>query len=145
MKSKKMPYILYVAKHIYLEISKIKAKNTNFSTIDAIDNFIGSETYSEISNGKFHDKWFENLKKNNFVDKNTREKIPEETFKLLNIQKDMMIKQLIQFPELYYAKSHFPLELSQRAFDHLWRMCESYELWCKETKQQKLIKLKIID
>ena len=50
-----------------------------------------------------------------------------------NVQKDMMIKQLIQFPELYYAKSHFPLELSQRAFNHLWRMCESYELWCKET------------
>ena len=56
-----------------------------------------------------------------------------------------MIKQLIQFPDLYYAKSHFPLEISQRAFDHLWRMCESYELWCKETKQLELIKLKLID
>ena len=30
----------------------------------------------------------------------------------------MMIKQLIQFPDLYYTKSHFPLEISQRAFDH---------------------------
>ena len=57
----------------------------------------------------------------------------------------MVVKQLIQYPELYYAKSHFPLEISQRAFDHLWRMCESYELWCKETKQNKLITLKIID
>jgi hypothetical protein len=57
----------------------------------------------------------------------------------------MMIKQLIQFPNLYYAKSHFPLEISQKAFDHLWRMCESYELWCKETKQINLIKLNIID
>ena len=57
----------------------------------------------------------------------------------------MMIKQLIQFPDLYYTKSHFPLEISQRAFDHLWRMCESYELWCKETKQTGLIKLNIID
>ena len=56
-----------------------------------------------------------------------------------------MIKQLIKFPELYYAKSHFPLEISQRAFDHLWRMCESYELWCKETKQGKLLVLNIID
>ena len=56
-----------------------------------------------------------------------------------------MVKQLIEFPELYYAKSHFPLEISQRAFDHLWRMCESYELWCKETKQNKLIYLGIID
>ena len=145
MKKTKMPYIFYVAKHIYLKILEIKKKNDSFSNIDAIDNFIGSETYNEISNGKFHDKWFEYLKKNNLIDKKTKEKIPEETLKLLKIQKDMMIKQLIQFPELYYAKSHFPLELSQRAFDHLWRMCESYELWCKETKQTKLIKLNIID
>ena len=69
----------------------------------------------------------------------------EETIRLLKIQKDMMVKQLIHYPDLYYAKSHFPLEISQRAFDHLWRMCESYELWCKETKQNKLIKLNIID
>ena len=57
----------------------------------------------------------------------------------------MVIKQLIQFPDLYFAKSHYPLELSQRAFDHLWRMCESYELWCKESKQKHLIYLKITD
>ena len=56
----------------------------------------------------------------------------------------MMIKQLIQFPNLYYAKSHFPLEISQRAFNHLWRVCESYELWCKETGQENLIKLNLI-
>ena len=85
------------------------------------------------------------LKQNEFIDKNTKKKIPVETIKLLNMQKDVMIKQLIQFPDLYYAKSHFPLEISQRAFDHLWRMCESYELWCKETKQLNLIKLDIID
>ena len=74
-----------------------------------------------------------------------KKKIPEETIRLLQVQKDMVIKQLIQFPDLYFAKSHYPLELSQRAFDHLWRMCESYELWCKETKQNNLIFLKIID
>tara|TARA_B100000963_G_scaffold145548_1_gene126753 strand:+ start:83 stop:520 length:438 start_codon:yes stop_codon:yes gene_type:complete len=145
MISKKMPYILNVAKIIYLEVSEIKKKNNNFSNIDAIDNFIGSETYKKISNGDFHNEWFKELEDNNFIDKKTKEKIPEETLKLLKIQKDMMIKQLIQFPDLYFAKSHFPLELSQRAFDHLWRMCESYELWCKETKQNKLLKLNITD
>ncbi len=65
--------------------------------------------------------------------------------KLLSIQRDMMMKQLIQFPNLYYTKSHYPLEISQRAFDHLWRMCENYELWCKETKQTDLLFLNIID
>ena len=145
MKSKKKPYILFVAEIIYLNICKIKKKNSNFSNIDSVENFIGSEIYQEISSGKFHDNWFNELKKNNFVDKKTKEKIPEETLKLLEIQKDMMIKQLIKFPDLYYAKSHFPLEISQRAFDHLWRMCESYELWCKETNQPELIILNIID
>ena len=143
--SKDRPYILVVAEKIYDEIVEIKKKNSDLSTLDAIDAFIGSDTYNLISSGKFHDKWFKELEQNNFVDKRTKKKIPSETIKLLNIQKNMMIKQLIQFPNLYYAKSHFPLEISQRAYDHLWRMCESYELWCKETKQINLIKLNIID
>ena len=139
------PYVLFVAEIIYLKISEIKKKNIGFSNIDAIDNFIGSETYNEISSPKFHDKWFEELKKNNFIDKKTKKKIPDESLKLLKVQRDMMVKQLIEFPDLYYTKSHFPLEISQRAFDHIWRMCESYELWCKETKQTELIFLDIID
>ena len=143
--SKERPYVLFVAEIIYSKIYEIKKNNPGFSNIDAIDNFIGSETYKEISTGKFHDNWFEELSKNNFIDKKTKKKIPEETLKLLRVQKDITIKQLIQFPDLYYAKSHFPLEISQRAFDHLWRMCESYELWCKETKQENLIKLDMID
>ena len=60
------------------------------------------------------------------------------------MQKDITMKQLIEFPEMYYAKSSYPLEISQRAFDYLWRVCESYELWCKETKQPNLLSLKII-
>ena len=145
MASKEKPYVLHVVELIYTEISKIKKNNSNFSNINAIDSFIGGKIYNEISSGKFHDKWFEKLKKTNFLDENTGKKISEETIRLLEIQKDVMIKQLIQFPELYYTKSHYPLEISQRAFDHLWRMCESYELWCKETKQEKLIFLKITD
>ena len=145
MQSIDRPYILFVAEVIYSKICEIKKKNPDFSNIDAIENFIGSKTYIDISSGKFHDNWFEELKKNNFIDKKTKEKIPEETFKLLKIQKDMMIKQLIQFPDLYYTKSHYPLEISQRAFDQLWRICESYELWCKESKQTNLLILNIID
>ena len=145
MASKERPYVLFVAETIYSEISKIKKNNSDFSIIDSIDNFIGSEVYRKISSGKFHDEWFEKLKKNNFIDQINKKKIPDETIRLLKIQKDMMIKQLIQFPDLYYTKSHYPLEISQRAFDHLWRICESYELWCKESKQENLIILKIID
>ena len=145
MQIKDKPYVLFVAEIIYLKLIEIKKKNPDFSNIDAIDAFIGSNTYNLISSGKFHDMWFEDLKKNDFIDKKTKKRIPEETIKLLKLQRDMMIKQLIQFPNLYYTKSHFPLEISQRAFDHLWRLCESYELWCKETKQHDLLVLNLID
>ena len=120
MKSNDMPYILYVAEKIYVEISKIKNKSDSFSNTDAIDAFIGSETYKKISSGKFHDEWFKQLE-------NENKNIPDETMRLLKIQREMMIKQLIQYPELYYTKSNNPIKISKRAFDHLWRMCESYE------------------
>ena len=145
MPSKEKPYVLIVAELIYSEVCKIKKKNPYLNNVDAIEAFIGSETYTHISSGKFHDEWFEKLKKNKFIDPKTKKRIPDETIRLLQVQKDAVIKQLIQFPDLYFAKSHYPLEISQRAFDHLWRMCESYELWCKETKQSELMILKIID
>jgi len=137
------PYVLHVAEVIYLEICNIK-KNENINNIEAVERFIGSDKYKKISSGRFHDEWFADIKKNNFIDQEKGKKIPSETIRLLEIQKDSMIKQLIQYPDLYYAKSHFPLEISQRAFDHLWRICESYELWCKETNQKKLIHLNLI-
>ena len=145
MQSKDKPYVLFVAEKIYFEVSKLKKSNSDFSNLDAIDAFIGSKTYEKISSGKFHDEWFKELEKNKFIDQKTKKKIPEETIRLLKIQKDMMVKQLIQFPNLYYTKSHYPLEISQQAFNNIWRMCESYELWCKESKQSNLIFLNIID
>ena len=143
--SKEKPFVLLAAELIYLKVCEIKKKNPDFSVINAIESFIGSDSYNEISSGNFHNELILKLKNNNFIDNKIKKKIPTETIRLLEIQKELMIKQLIKFPELYYAKSHFPLEISQRAFDHLWRMCESYELWCKETKQTKLIKLNIIE
>ena len=145
MSTKERPYILLVAEKIYSKICEIKKKSPELSNIDAIESFIGSETYNEISSGKFHDNLLKKLEKNNFIDSKTNKEIPKDTIKLLSIQKDMMVKQLIQFPDLYYTKSHYPLEISQRAFDQLWRICESYELWCKETDQPDLIILNIID
>ena len=142
--SKEKPYVLYVAEKIYLEISEIR-QNNDYSNSEAVKNFIGTKLYKEISSGNFHDQWLKKLENNSFIDEKNNIKIPDETIKLLRIQKDMMIKQLIQFPDLYYTQSKIPLEVSQRAFDHLWRICESYELWCKETKQKDLIKLNIID
>ena len=138
-----LPHVLYVAKFIYLKIYEIKNKNKDLSNIDACEIFMGTKYFDEISSGKFHDDWFNSLIDNNYTDKSTGKKINSETMKLLEIQKKSMIRELLKIPKLYYAKSHFPLELSQRAFNHLWRVCESYELWCKETKQDDLILLNL--
>ena len=139
------PFVLYVAETIYKKVFGIKNSNPDLNNIEAFEIFIASKDYDEISSGQFHDDWFKQLENNNYVDMTTKKKINKETFRLLQIQKDTMIKQLMKIPKLYYAKSHFPLELSQRAFDHLWRVCESYELWCKETKQNNLILLNLTD
>tara|TARA_B100001057_G_scaffold60821_1_gene54052 strand:- start:103 stop:543 length:441 start_codon:yes stop_codon:yes gene_type:complete len=139
------PYVLRVAEFIYFKIIDIKKNNPETTNIQAFEIFMTSDEYELVSSGEFHDKWFLELEKNKFIDKTTGKKITSETLKLLEVQKDSMVKLLMKIPKLYYTKSHFPLEISQRAFDHLWRVCESYEMWCRETKQEKLIKLDILN
>jgi len=144
-KSTDKPYVLRVAEMIYLKIVDIKKQNSQINNIQAFEIFMTTKDFDLISSGEYHDQWFSELKQNNFIDKITKKKINNETIKLLELQKDSMVKFLMKIPKLYYTKSHFPLEISQRAFDHLWRVCESYEMWCKETKQEKLITLNILD
>ena len=139
------PYVLRVAELIYSKIIEIKKQNPEVTNIQAFEIFMTTKDYDFISSGEFHENWISELKDNDFIDKITGKKINEETLRLLDIQKDSMVKFLLKIPKLYYTKTHFPLELSQRAFDHLWRVCESYEMWCKETKQKNLIKLNLID
>ncbi len=142
-KKTEKPYVLRAAEFVYSNIVKIKSNNPEVNNIQAFEIFMTSEEYDLLSSGKFHDNWFLELKNKEFIDQITKKKINEETLRLLELQKDSMIKFLMKIPKLYYTKSHFPLEISQRAFDHLWRVCESYEMWCKETKQEKLIKLNL--
>jgi hypothetical protein len=139
------PYVLRVAEFIYFKITDIKKQNPQINNIQAFEIFMTTKDYDLISSGEYHNQWFLELKNNKFVDKMTKKKINNETIKLLELQKDSMLKFLMKIPKLYYTKSHFPLEISQRAFDHLWRVCESYEMWCKETKQEKLITLNILN
>ena len=139
------PYVLRVAELIYFKIIEIKKQNSEINNLQAFEIFMNTKEYEFISSGEFHDKWFSDLKKNKFIDKITGKKITNETLKLLEVQKNSMVKLLMKIPKLYYTKSHFPLEISQRAFDHLWRVCESYEMWCRETNQENLIYLNIIE
>ena len=141
---KDKPYVLRVAELIYSRVVNIKKENPEITNIQAFELFMTTKDYDVISSGEFHNQWFLELKDNNFIDKINGKKINDETMRLLEIQKDSMVKFLMKIPKLYYTKSHFPLEISQRAFDHLWRVCESFEMWCKETKQEKLIELNIL-
>tara|TARA_B100000780_G_scaffold213356_1_gene152909 strand:+ start:71 stop:511 length:441 start_codon:yes stop_codon:yes gene_type:complete len=141
----KKPYVIYIAEIIYSYVSIIKNKHSNIKTKDAINKFMETEEFKKLSNGTFHDEWFAELKKNNYLDENTGSRIPDETIKLLNIQKDMTIQQLIKIPALYETGDNTLIEASLRAHKFLWRMCESYELWCKESNQSEQLVLKIID
>ena len=141
----KKPYVIYIAEIIYSYVSIIKSKHSNIETKDAINKFMKTEEFKKLSNGTLHDEWFAKLKENDYLDQETGVKIPDETIKLLEIQKNMTIKQLITIPELYETKNNTLIEASNRAHQFLWRMCESYELWCNETNQSEQLLLKIID
>ena len=128
------PVMLYAAEEIYLNISEIKLKNPEISLIEAMERYIGSESYQNLTSGEFHNELLKKLDK---------EKIPKKTVDLLLIQKRMVLEQLKDNDGNYFAKSSFPLSNSQTKFDLIWRMCESYELWCKEINQKKSITLGI--
>ena len=130
------PVMLYAAEEIYLKISEIKLKNPDLSLIEAVEIYIGSESYQNLSSGEFHNQLLKKLDK---------EKIPKKTIDLLLIQKKLVLEQLKDNDGNYFAKSSFPLNNFQSKFDLLWRMCESYELWCKEMKQKNSLNLRISD
>ena len=138
------PYVLKAAEKIYLNVCKIKDENL-LDNEKAIESFIKTDHYEKLCTGEFHNEWLNTIKNNENIDPETNQKIPDETIRLLEIQRDAMIKELIKIPKLYDTKNHQLIELSKKAYNFLWRMCESYELWCRETKQEDLISLKIID
>ena len=141
----KKPYVIYMAEIIYSYVSIVKKEYPNIKTKEAINKFMESNEFKKLSDGTLHDEWFIKLKENNYLDQETGDKIPNETIKLLEIQKNITIKQLIKIPELYETQNNNLIEASNRAHQFLWRMCESYELWCKETNQPEVLTLKIID
>ena len=129
------PVMLYAAEEIYLKVSEIKLKNPEISVVEAVERYIGTKSYQSLSSGEFHNKLLIKLEK----------KIPKKTIDLLFVQKRMVLEQLKDNDGNYFAKSSYPLSSSQTKFDLLWRMCESYELWCKEVNQNKSIILGISD
>jgi len=138
------PYVLKAAEKIYFNVCKIKDEN-QLDNEKAIESFIKTDHYEKLCTGDFHNEWLNLIRDNKNIDPETNQKIPDETLKLLEIQRDAMMKELIKIPKLYDTKNNQLIELSKKAYNFLWRMCESYELWCRETKQESLITLKIID
>ena len=137
MSNKKIdkPIIIYAAEEIYLKVSNIKKENPEISVVEAVERYIGSESYNYLGSGEFHNKLFNNLSKKNF---------PTKILEMLMMQKKIVVEQFKDENRDYFAKSQFPLSSTQSKIGFIWRMCESYELWCKETGQKNLIKLNLI-
>ena len=139
------PYVIYMAEIIYSYVSIIKKKHPTIDTKKAINKFMETDQFEKLRNGTLHDEWFIELKKNDYIDKETDLRIPQETIKLLEIQREITIKQLVKIQELYETENNTLIKASNRAYQFLWRMCESYELWCNETGRTEILLLKIID
>tara|TARA_B100000945_G_C20045893_1_gene441278 strand:- start:177 stop:620 length:444 start_codon:yes stop_codon:yes gene_type:complete len=138
------PLMLYLPESIYFQLIKIKESEPQITNIELVERFLATKEFNEIKKGNFHDNLFEKIKENNFINLETGIKIPKETIDLLKFQKNTVMKQFQENSETYFAKSSFPLSNSQNSFGLVWRMCETYELWCKEIENEKLIKLKFI-
>ena len=141
----KKRYVIHVAEIIYSYVSIEKNRYPDIDVKQAINKFMETNEFTKLSTGALHDEWFSELKKNEYLDKETGNKIPDETIKLLEIQKDITVKNLIKIPKLYETKNNTLIDASKRANQFLWRMCESYELWCKETGQSEQLLLNITD
>ena len=138
MKNKKIdkPIIIYAAEEIYLKVSNIKKENPEISLVEAVERYIGSESYNYLKSGEFHNKLFNNFSKKH---------LPTKILEMLMIQKKIVIEQFKDENKNYFAKSQFPLSSTQSKIGFIWRMCESYELWCKEIGKNKLITLRVSD
>ena len=121
-KDRSKPLMLYVAEKIYTSVTKIKKDNPGITLIEAIEMFSTSKEYIEIKCGNFHNQLFDDIKENNYINKETKIKIPEETINLLKVQRDSVMEKLNFSNNTYFAKSSFPLSNTQNSFDLLWRI-----------------------
>ena len=91
---KKKPYVIYLAEIIYKNIVDIKENNPGISNVDAIEGFIGTDEFENISSGKFHDAWFNYLENNHMHLKNKKNLLV--TFHKLNF-----LHHIISYVYLY--------------------------------------------
>ena len=87
MKSKNKPYVLLVAEQIYLNVCKIKKKNSDLTNINAIEAFIGTEIYNKISSGEFHNELIKKIEKNNFIDPKNKKKFLKKLLDYLKFKR----------------------------------------------------------
>tara|TARA_X000000368_G_scaffold407371_1_gene386760 strand:+ start:688 stop:960 length:273 start_codon:yes stop_codon:yes gene_type:complete len=66
------PAMLYAAEEIYSMVSDIKLKNPEISVIEAVERYIGSKSYQNLSSGEFHNELLNRLQKNKAPKKNNR-------------------------------------------------------------------------
>ena len=130
MPHREKPYVLLVAELIYLEISKIKKSNPDFSIVNAVETFIGTEAYKKISSGKFHDDLINKLTKNKFIDNKTKKKLPNETIGLIKIQ-NISVNRAIKLVKM--GKVKLANQIIKKAINYLIKKkCKKIILGCTE-------------
>ena len=64
MVNQSKPYVLFIAEIIYKNVVQIKLQYPNIKNEDAINKFLETDTYENLSSGKLHNDWFNKLKTN---------------------------------------------------------------------------------
>ena len=110
-----------------------------------IYNFMeNSETFTALKEGKLHNDFINDTRKNNMVEPETGESFTEEDLNDMEQERDRIKLELNRVADPGERSEKTSTGLSDRAYKQIWRMCQAYEEWCINTKQPGPLPLNII-
>ena len=120
--------------------------HTSKSTRETITNFIGkSKTFKYgLQEGGLFNEFIADIRANNMEHPDHKQKMTEEDIKQIETDRDEIMKQVGRVADPGELSETTSTGLSDRAYKQIWRMCESYEKYCIETKQPGPLPLNIV-
>ena len=112
---------------------------------DTIYDFMGnSETFTALKEGKLHNDFINDTRKNNMVEPETGESFTEEDLKDMEQERDRIKLEINRVADSGERSEKTSTGYSDRAYKQIWRMCQAYEEWCINTEQPGPLPLNII-
>ena len=152
-KKGRKPFNFHMCEIVYTAIVMNLSKHK--SARDAIIHFIEkSETFKNLQEGKLYDDCINDCLKHpvdddslggkGYVEPETGEFHTEEDLEELRKDRDRIKLEIARVADPREISEKTSTGLSDRAYRQIWRMCESYEKYCIETKQPGPLPLNIV-